>query len=672
MIPILYEKGETNFKHNGIGRLTEAISCEVEQSRNDKYELTLTYPMTGRHYDDIIKGIEDNNGEYGRVVYVTHDATGKPQPFDLYKHTAPMNGLVTFYGHHVSYRLSKQVLLPFTAFSAEAAFSHIAENVVGGTNFTFSSDKTTLARMQMTAPRSVKQQLGGVQGSMLDVYNGGDYEFDHFNVVLHGHLGVDSGVEIRYGKNLTDISQDYDTSECYNAVVPYWTNSETGQTVMLPTYVVSKHEQLGQDMHAVPLDLSSDFDSEPTTQQLSAAALSYLNKNQPWIPDENLRVEFEAQLRAGTYDNVAPLQQVNLLDTVDVIYPKLGINAVKKRVIRTVYDGLRDRYKLMELGQPTKSIFTAIADSVEGAVLNVVPTRTEVQKQLDNATAQITGAKDSHIRFLYDEYGGLQEIVIIDTEDITTARKVWRMNSGGFGHSSTGYNGPYTTAITQDGQIVADVIKTGILTDAQGKSFWNFLTGVLQIEGTFLSKSTRGGTTYTIEMSGGAITFKKNNVEQGSLYPSDGAFNLVGADGMSINLWTDSRQRDGASVTIDQNGNVTIYATKLGLECDDIGIGPVDDMVTCLTKDDINTIDGMLDVKNGLVRGYTPDVGTKYSGSVNVLDGSMTVSGGLVMQYSHTSNYTGAVHFVKDVDFDTGIAIDGIINISNGAITAIN
>lgn len=511
MIPILYEKGETNFKHNGIGRLTEAISCEIEQSRNDKYELTLTYPMTGRHYDDIIKGIEDNNGEYGRVVYVTHDATGKPQPFDLYKHTAPMNGLVTFYGHHVSYRLSKQVLLPFTAFSTQAAFSHIAENVVGGTNFTFSSDKTTLARMQMTAPRSVKQQLGGVQGSMLDVYNGGDYEFDHFNVVLHGHLGVDSGVEIRYGKNLTDISQDYDTSECYNAVVPYWTDSETGQTVMLPTYVVSKHEQLGQDMHAVPLDLSSDFESEPTTQQLSAAALSHLNNKQPWIPNENLKIQFEAQLRAGTYDNVAPLQQVNLLDTVDVIYPKLGIKAIKKRVIRTVYDGLRDCYKSMELGEPSKSFFAAVADSVEGTILNVVPTRTEVQKQLDNATAQITGAKDSHIRFLYDNEGGLQEIVIIDTEDITTAQKVWRMNSGGFGHSSNGYNGPYTLAMTQDGEIVADVIKTGLLSDAAGKSYWNLLTGAMSINGTLMSSSRINNLTYRLVVENGKIVLSYSN-----------------------------------------------------------------------------------------------------------------------------------------------------------------
>ena len=51
----------------------------------------------------------------------------------------------------------------------------------------------------------------------------------------------------------------------------------------------------------------------------------------------------------------------------------------------------------------------------------------------------------------------------MDTNDVTTATKVWRWNSGGLGYSSTGYEGTYTTAITQDGAIVADFITTGTL-----------------------------------------------------------------------------------------------------------------------------------------------------------------------------------------------------------------
>lgn len=55
------------------------------------------------------------------------------------------------------------------------------------------------------------------------------------------------------------------------------------------------------------------------------------------------------------------------------------------------------------------------------------------------------------------------EILIMDTDNKDTATHVWRWNSGGLGYSSTGYNGTFTTAITRDGSIVADVITTGNL-----------------------------------------------------------------------------------------------------------------------------------------------------------------------------------------------------------------
>lgn len=506
MIPILFEKGETYFMSNGIGRLTDAMSCEVTQERNGIYELAMTYPVSGRHYADILSGIEENSGEYGRVIYTTHDTSGKPQAFDLYKHTAPLNGLVTFYAHHVSYRLSKQVLMPFTATSAQQAFLYIERYIVGGSEFSFYSDKTTTTNFVLAEPRTVKQQLGGISGSMLDAFNGGDYEFDMFSVKLMNHLGRDTGIQIRYGKNLTDLTQDYDIDKCYNAVVPYWRDQE-GTIVTIPGRVVSVHEELGQDMQAVPLDLSDKFEAEPTTEQMTAAALAYLRNNTPWIPNENLKIQFELYT-GDEYYNVRPLMSVKLFDTVDVIYQRLGVNAIKKRVIKVVYDSLLEKYKSMELGEPAKSISTAIADSVEGKVLQVVPSRREVRDELDNATAQITGATNSHVRFIYDSDGGLQEIVIMDTEDIDTAQNVWRFNSGGLGHSSTGYAGPYTTAITQDGEIVADVIKTGLLSDRQGKSYWNLLTGVMNIVGSFTSTQTSGTRRFIMNMIAGALLLK--------------------------------------------------------------------------------------------------------------------------------------------------------------------
>lgn len=121
-----------------------------------------------------------------------------------------------------------------------------------------------------------------------------------------------------------------------------------------------------------------------------------------------------------------------------------------------------------------------------------------LESAVDAATKQITGAENSNVKFVYDADGHLSEILVMDTDDIATARNVWRWNSGGLGHSSNGYGGPYSLAMTQDGAIVATmitsgtlnagVIKAGIIQDVAGLNYWNMATGDFK-----LSASTQVG-----------------------------------------------------------------------------------------------------------------------------------------------------------------------------------
>ena len=53
MNPILYESTETSFSNNGIGVLRDAITCKVKEERNGTFELEMTYPITGIHYNEI-------------------------------------------------------------------------------------------------------------------------------------------------------------------------------------------------------------------------------------------------------------------------------------------------------------------------------------------------------------------------------------------------------------------------------------------------------------------------------------------------------------------------------------------------------------------------------------------------------------------------------------------
>lgn len=139
-----------------------------------------------------------------------------------------------------------------------------------------------------------------------------------------------------------------------------------------------------------------------------------------------------------------------------------------------------------------KSLQTAIYDP-NSAV------RQRETSAVENATKAITGASGGNIRFVYDGNGKPIEFLIMDTDDIATAQKVWRFNIGGFGFSSNGYNGTYATAITQDGHIVADFMDVGTLTavlikSQDGKSKWNLSTGDMELFNTKLSTIGSGAT----------------------------------------------------------------------------------------------------------------------------------------------------------------------------------
>lgn len=123
---------------------------------------------------------------------------------------------------------------------------------------------------------------------------------------------------------------------------------------------------------------------------------------------------------------------------------------------------------------------------------------------VDAATKLITGAKGGNVRFVHDGNGKPTELLIMDTDDIATAQKVWRFNIGGFGFSSNGYNGIYATAITQDGHIVADFMDVGTLSavliqSADGKSKWNLSTGEMDLYNTKITTSTQGSTFVTAD-----------------------------------------------------------------------------------------------------------------------------------------------------------------------------
>lgn len=425
--------GARQFSDHGLGVLSDAASCVVTEERNGSFELEMEYPVEGLHYGEIET----------RSIIVAKPSPGRAaQPFRVYKITRPLSGLVTVYARHISYDLSGVAVAPFSASTLAEAIAALGSGAVPSDHgFTVTTNKGGTGGMQVTAPSSFRAILGGVEGSILDTY-GGEWEFDGYSAKLWDARGEDRGVVIRYGKNLTSLEQETSCAEVYTAVYPYWTDGDTAVT--LPEKTVAVTGTFGFT-RILPVDLSGSFDEAPTADALRSAAEYYILDNRVGVPKVSLKVGF-AQLEGETLE---------LCDTVGVRFERLGVTASAK-VVKTAYNVLLERYDTVEIGDAR----TSIADTIAGqaAALREMDPTLEIQKAVVNATGWITGAKGGNVIFKRNAEGQPTEILIMDTDDTATAVKVWRWNMGGLGFSANGVNGPYETAITQDGSILGKFV----------------------------------------------------------------------------------------------------------------------------------------------------------------------------------------------------------------------
>lgn len=448
MIPILYAPGTKDYTSNGMGGLSEAISCTVTEERNGEFELEMQYPITGERYKEItVSAI---------IKAAPGDGRGA-QGFRIYKITKPINGIVTVYAEHISYQLSSIPVQPFSAASAAEALTGLKDNAVVDCPFEFWTDKTTEGNFSVTEPASIRSRLGGVEGSILDLYKG-EYEFDNYTVRLWNKRGSDKGVTVSYGKNLTDLTQEENISNTITGVMPYWKSEEA--LVMLPEKVIlsEKAENFPYPRIAT-VDFSSEFDEQPTEEQLRSKANEYISQTGIGVPSISIKISFQPLWQTEEYKDIAPLERVGLCDDITVRFEKLGVSATAE-VIKTSYNVLLDRYDSVELGEAKTNLASDLV--YQQQEINQKPSRGFLEDAVNNATNWITNG-GGYIVGVKDGNGDWTEICSLDQKGIETARKVWRWNNGGFGFSSSGYGGPYRTAITQDGVIVADFIKAGVL-----------------------------------------------------------------------------------------------------------------------------------------------------------------------------------------------------------------
>ena len=489
MIPILFKADVTDFSTFGIGALTETLTCEVTEERNGTFECKLQYPSSGRLYNEIRKD---------RIIKAKPNDTKATQAFRIYKISLPINGTITVYAQHISYDLSGVGIMPFErkAITPQMAMEYVLANATTPHNFTFQTDYSAAKDFSVKKPKSIRACLGGEEGSVLSLW-GGEYEWDNFEIKHHQGRGEHTDVVIEYGKNLTKFSHESEDSEVYTEVLPFafMKNEEDEETLItLPeTTVPIENSQLLHKKTLI-LDLTDSFEDGTliTEEMLRNKTLSYIESHSLDAPVPNITISFEPLWQQPEY--AAVMERLSLCDTVTIKHSVLGVTA-KAKVIKTVYNTLAEKYTSVSLGSAKANLMNTIKQSTEelekvidkaNASANRVPMliNSAIRKATDLLTGQTGGYVVLHT---YTETGQPYELLILDAPKIEDAVNVWRWNVNGLGFSSKGYNGPYETAITADGRIVADfissgtlvanIIKAGTISSVDNSSFWNLDTG---------------------------------------------------------------------------------------------------------------------------------------------------------------------------------------------------
>lgn len=554
-----YYAADSEIKGNGVGALRDALYCTVTEERNGSYELEMGYPVSGQHYSELtLRGL----------ICAKPNPYSEEQYFRVYKISRPINGQVVISAQHISYDLCGIPVAPYTAGTAAQALDRLKSQATVRCPFEFWTDLSTTADFAATVPSSLRSLLGGIDGSILDVY-GGEYEWDNYTVKLHSERGTDRGVSIRYGKNLTDLTQEENCTNVYTGVYPYWADSAGAVTQISTGPVVDVPDSQYNFVRILLLDLSQDYTEQPTDEQLKQSALSYIKANKIGVPKVSLKLSYAQLEQTVEYKGKALLERVGLCDTVHVVFERLGVDATAK-VIKTTYNVLLDRYDSVELGTPRSNLASTIVGIEKTTKTEVDKTKSALQQAVDQATKLITGNLGGYV-VLHSSAGNdtPDELLVMDQPDINTATKVWRWNLSGWGYSSTGYAGPYRLAATMDGAINADflttgtlnaeIIKAGILKSQTGNAFYLDLeSGELRLNAKSIqinSETVYDGKTVDAKISESAEQIKSEITQSDKI---TGGGNLILGSESFKNAKLGGNAIGGSSATYNDTGSATV------------------------------------------------------------------------------------------------------------------
>lgn len=450
----LYDRLPADLSENGMTLTDWDTHPEITRIINSTYSFYGSYRNRGQFRKKIKKRSwikakwQDGSWQYFKIRNVKKNLT-----------------TTSFTATHLGYEANRNFIqLSYTdRGNGKQIMANLKENLAFTQPFKYESDVSSYHQFTAKEVNPIDAIIGQNNGNQnLAGVSGGELDMDNYTLTLKERIGEDNGYRIDLGINLESIEEFVDDSSVINSLyliggVPDDSDYDGDQESI--TFAYLNVSGVTDDTRRIGKRENGDCKTVDDLKKWGQSLYDNDRIHEPKATHSVNMVALENTLEYG--DLYHQIARLNFGDTAYVDLEQLDIN-VQERMIECVWIPTLQKYKSVVLGNDM-GMYTNQVQTQTQSILKKLENRSdELLNAIVNATNWITGTKGGYV--LLRPKNAPSEILIMDKPKASEAKKVWRWNLGGLGYSSTGVDGEYGTAITQDGSIVADYMNTGTLT----------------------------------------------------------------------------------------------------------------------------------------------------------------------------------------------------------------
>ncbi|MFU0787003.1 MAG: Phage minor structural protein [Enterococcus gilvus] len=455
---------------NGVALTDWDDLPEVNRAINGAYTFYGNYRRKGQFRSYLKKGnfvkavVEDGSWQYFEISKVKKNLTS-----------------VSVTGRPVSYMANRNFIdLSFTASgNGQQIMSSLQNNLAFKQKFIYTSNVGTTHQFTAKQVKPIEALIGSNNGNQnLVGVTGAELDMDNFNLRLVKRIGADNGFRIDLGINLEAIDSEVDEESIVNSLYLVGGVPDNDYDADKDPITFSYLEIAGvnDSNRRIAKRENSECKTIDDLKKWGNTLFTNDRIQDPKATHEISMVALEHTIEYGDlYEGLATL---HFGDTAHVKVIDRDEEIEERMIEYTWFPTLR-KFKDIVLGNDL-SLYTSRVETQAQEIKKKIDNRTEtLVTNVLNATAWITGNSGGHVVFRPEK--APEEILIMDTAKVSTAKKVWRWNLRGLAYSSNGVNGPFDVAITSKGEIVANFIKVGIIQADVLENSINDLGDILKI-----------------------------------------------------------------------------------------------------------------------------------------------------------------------------------------------